>query len=85
MCDMHASTGRSQDQAFVALLLGMLMAQLDTNVVVAALPRIGRDLGAPLAVAGVTAVYLLTVTVFTPVNAKVGDLLGRRFMFVLSV
>ncbi|GAA4385211.1 MFS transporter [Tsukamurella soli] len=61
------------------------MAQLDTNIVVAALPSIGRELGAPAAVAWVTAGYLLTVTVSTPIHAKLGDLLGRRFVFVLSL
>ncbi len=76
---------RAVQFAFIALLLGMLMAQLDTNVVVAALPSIGAGLGDPSGVAGVTAVYLLTVTVSTPVHGKLGDLLGRRFIFVLSV
>ncbi|MYV97378.1 MFS transporter [Streptomyces sp. SID3343] len=67
--------------AFAALLLGMLMAQLDTNIVVAALPSITTDLGSASAVAGVTAVYLLTVTVSTPVHGKLGDLFGRRAVF----
>jgi MFS family permease len=41
-----------------------------------------RDLSA---VAGVTAAYLLTVTVSTPVHAKLGDLLGRRPVFVIAL
>ncbi len=97
MCDVHTSrrglattkpivrSRRATELAFLAALLGMLMAQLDTNIVVAALPSIGRELGDPSAVAGVTASYLLTVTVSTPVHAKLGDLLGRRFVFVLSL
>ena len=71
--------------AFFALLLGMLLAQLDTNIVVAALPRIGADLDAGPAIAGVTAAYLLTVTVTTPIAGKLGDILGRRAVFVGSV
>lgn len=97
VCNMHTSTEtpaaagparrsrRATELAFAALLLGMLMAQLDTNVVVAALPAIGRGLGDPPAVAGVTAGYLLTVTVSTPVHAKLGDLLGRRSVFVIAL
>lgn len=97
MCHMHTSTQaataaesarrsrRATELAFAALLLGMLMAQLDTNIVVAALPSIGRGLGDPSAVAGVTAAYLLTVTVSTPVHAKLGDLLGRRPVFVVAL
>ncbi len=86
---MHASTGvvspRTVEAAFAALLLGMLMAQLDGNVVVAALPVIGAELGAPTEVAGVTAAYLLAVTVSTPVHGRLGDLLGRRAVFVGSL
>jgi MFS family permease len=70
---------------FVALMLGMLLAQLDTNIVVAALPSIGGDLGAGAAIAGVTAAYLLTVTVITPLAGKLGDVVGRRTVFALSV
>jgi MFS family permease len=75
----------SRNAAFVALLLGMLLAQLDTNVVVAAWPTIASDLGDADAVAGVTAIYLLTVTVSTPVLGKLGDMVGRRTVFVASL
>lgn len=71
--------------AFAALLLGMLLAQLDTNIVVAALPAIASDLHAGSAIAGVTAAYLLTVTASTPVLGKLGDVLGRRPVFIGSV
>ncbi|MCU1686729.1 MAG: hypothetical protein JWQ81_7468 [Amycolatopsis sp.] len=71
--------------SFAALLLGLLMAQLDTNIVVAALPVVSQDLHLGAGVAGVTASTLLTVTVFTPVWGKLGDVLGRRFTFVTSV
>ncbi|MGW7534203.1 MFS transporter [Amycolatopsis sp. NPDC054798] len=75
----------SRTAAFAALLTGMLMAALDTNVVVAALPSIGADLGNPGAVGGVTAAYLLAVAVATPVHGSLGDRWGRRRMFVGSV
>ncbi|MFI5782571.1 MFS transporter [Nocardia sp. NPDC051570] len=71
--------------SFAALLLGLLMAQLDTNIVVAALPVISQDLHLGAAVAGITASTLLTVTVFTPVWGKLGDAFGRRFTLVVSV
>ncbi|MFI7547963.1 MFS transporter [Actinoplanes sp. NPDC049599] len=73
------------EPAFFALLLGMLLAQLDMSIVVAALPRISDDLRAGPAIAGVTAAYLLTVTVTTPIAGKLGDVLGRRVVFVASV
>lgn len=77
--------GLAVNLSFAALLLGLLMAQLDTNIVVAALPVVSQDLHLGAAVAGVTASTLLTVTVSTPVWGKLGDLLGRRFTFVTSV
>ncbi|WP_250556733.1 MFS transporter [Pseudonocardia lacus] len=86
---MHASVGavprRATEAAFAALLLGMLMAQLDGNIVVAALPAVGADLRDPDAIAGVTAAYLLTVTAATPVHGRLGDLFGRRAAFAASV
>ncbi len=74
-------SSRAIGQAFAALLLGMLMAQLDTTVVVAALPSVATGMAAGGAIAGVTAAYLLTVTVSTPVSGTLGDLLGRRTVF----
>lgn len=71
--------------AFAALLLGMLMAALDTNVVVAALPSLTESLGQPDAVAGVTAAYLLAVAVATPLHGSLGDRWGRRSMFIASI
>ncbi|GAA3020541.1 MFS transporter [Streptosporangium longisporum] len=74
-------SSRAARSAFAALLAGMFMAQLDGNVVVAALPAMAADLRSGGAIAAVTAVYLLTVTVSTPVHGKLGDLLGRRAVF----
>jgi MFS family permease len=81
---MHVSL-EVRNTAFVALLVGMLLAQLDGTVVVAALPAIAADLGQPTAIAGVSAAYLLTVTVSTPVHGRLGDLLGRRTAFACAL
>jgi MFS family permease len=77
--------GAGRNAAFAALLLGMLMASLDTNVVVAALPSIGASLGHRGEVAGVTAAYLLAVAVATPLHGSLGDRWGRRPLFLGSV
>ncbi|HEY4456255.1 MAG TPA: MFS transporter, partial [Pseudonocardiaceae bacterium] len=79
---MHIN-GRSC--AFAALLLGMLMASLDTNVVVAALPTIAGNLGRGDAVGGVTSACLLTVAVTTPLHGNLSDRWGRRRTFTTSV
>ncbi|GAA5137607.1 MFS transporter [Pseudonocardia adelaidensis] len=81
---MQVST-RGREPAFAALLLGMLVAQLEGTVVVAALPAIGADLGQPEAAPGVFTVSLLAVTVSTPVHGAMGDRYGRRAMFVAAL
>lgn len=93
MCTMHISEekpdrtrpGARVEWAFAALLMGLLMAQLDGNIVVAALPAIGADLGAGNAIAGVTASTLLTVTITSAIWGRLGDVVGRRTVFVVSV
>jgi MFS family permease len=75
---MHASTRF----AFFGALLGLFMAQLDGSVVVAALPSIQHQFGG--GIAGVTAAYLLGVTVAAPIHGRLGDMYGRRTTFVLS-
>lgn len=77
--------GGGRNMAFAALLLAMLMATLDTNVVVAALPSIAASLGHRGEVAGVTAAYLLAVAVMTPLHGSLGDRWGRRPLFAGSV
>lgn len=78
---MHVSI-QGRELAFAALLLGMLVAQLEGTIVVAALPAIGADLGQPEAAPAVFTVSLLAVTVSTPVQGALGDRFGRRAVFV---
>lgn len=83
---MHASWSlTARGAAFAALALGMLLAQLEGTITVAALPAIVTDLGSSTAVAGVTAMSLLAVSVSTPVWGALGDRWGRRRAFVCSV
>lgn len=67
-------------------VLGSAMALLDSTVVNVALPRIGRDLGADLAVLQWTVnAYLLTLAGLILVGGALGDRFGRRRIFVLGV
>ncbi|MFF5705035.1 MFS transporter [Streptomyces sp. NPDC012794] len=69
-----------------ATVLGSAMALLDSTVVNVALPRIGRDLGADLAVLQWTVnAYLLTLAGLILVGGALGDRFGRRRIFVLGV
>ncbi|AXE24357.1 MFS transporter [Streptomyces globosus] len=67
-------------------VLGSTMALLDSTVVNVALPRIGEDLGADLAVLQWTVnAYLLTLAGLILAGGALGDRFGRRRIFVLGV
>jgi EmrB/QacA subfamily drug resistance transporter len=63
---------------FAGLMLAMLLAALDQNIVAVALPRIGVDLRGLGLLAWVVSAYLIASAVATPVFGKLGDLVGRR-------
>ncbi|WP_405676981.1 MFS transporter [Streptomyces sp. NBC_00048] len=67
-------------------VLGSSMAMLDSTVVNVALPRIGQDLDADLAVLQWTVnAYALTLAGLILVGGALGDRFGRRRIFVLGV
>ncbi|MBL1096051.1 MFS transporter [Streptomyces coffeae] len=67
-------------------VLGSAMALLDSTVVNVALPRIGLDLNADLAVLQWTVnAYMLTLAGLILLGGALGDRFGRRRIFVLGV
>ncbi|MDT4985974.1 MAG: hypothetical protein QOI74_68, partial [Micromonosporaceae bacterium] len=70
---------------FTAVLLGMLLAALDQTIVATALPTVVSDLGGAGHQAWVVTSYLLASTVVTAVVGKLGDLFGRKPVFIAAV
>ncbi|MER6793771.1 MDR family MFS transporter, partial [Amycolatopsis mediterranei] len=70
--------------AMTALVLAVLLAALDQTIVATALPRIARDLGGFRDIAWITASYLLASTAATPLWGKLGDMLGRKRLYLLA-
>jgi EmrB/QacA subfamily drug resistance transporter len=70
---------------FTAVLLGMLLAALDQTIVATALPTVVADLGGAGHQAWVVTSYLLASTVVTAIVGKLGDLLGRKTIFIAAV
>lgn len=67
------------------VLLGMMMAALDTTIVTTALPRIATDLGGFLHLSWVITAYLLTSTIAAPIYGKLSDIYGRRRLLQFAV
>src|SRR5580658_1312962 len=72
--------------ALPILLIGAFLPVLDFNVVNLALPAIRQNLGATSSeVQFVISAYAATYAVFLITGGRLGDLFGRRRMFVLGV
>ena len=69
------------------LLLGMFLGALDQTIVSTSIRTIADDLDGLSIQAWVTTAYLITATITTPIYGKLGDLYGRKklFMFAISV
>jgi EmrB/QacA subfamily drug resistance transporter len=70
---------------FGALMLGMLLAALDSTIVATALPTIVGDLHGASHLSWVVVAYLLSSTVSTPLWGKLGDLHGRKIYFQAAI
>ncbi|WP_258053433.1 MDR family MFS transporter [Streptomyces sp. Ru72] len=69
----------------VACMLAVFLAMLDAQIVATALPRIVADLGGLDAFAWVTTAYIISSSVTTPVYGKLGDLFGRKKVFLIAI
>ena len=67
------------------LLMAMLLAMLDQLVVSTALPRIVGDLGGATHLSWVVTAYVLTSTITTPFYGKLGDMYGRKKLFIFAI
>ncbi|GAB3494674.1 MDR family MFS transporter [Flexivirga lutea] len=67
------------------LLLGMFLAALDQTIVSTAIRTIADDLHGLSIQAWVTTAYLITSTITTPIYGKLGDLYGRKKLFIFAI
>ena len=66
-------------------MLGMFLAALDQTIVSVALPTIVGDLGGLNHLSWVVTSYLLASTVSTPIYGKLGDMYGRKPVFLVAI
>lgn len=69
------------------LMMGMFLGALDQTIVSTSIRTIADDLQGLSVQAWVTTAYLITATITTPIYGKLGDLYGRKklFMFAITV
>ena len=67
------------------LMSGMFLAALDQSVVGSAMRTIADDLDGLALQAWATTAYLITSTISTPIYGKLGDLFGRRPLFMIAI
>ncbi len=69
------------------LMMGMFLGALDQTIVSTAIRTISDDLHGLSVQAWVTTAYLITSTITTPIYGRLGDIYGRKklFMFAISL
>ncbi|MFC8302387.1 MDR family MFS transporter [Specibacter sp. NPDC057265] len=70
---------------FSALIAGMLLSSLDQTIVSTAMPTIVGQLGGVAHQTWITTAYLLATTIVMPIYGKLGDVFGRRQLFLAAI
>lgn len=70
---------------FSALIAGMMLSSLDQTIVSTAMPTIVGKLGGVEHQTWITTAYLLATTIVMPIYGKLGDILGRRNLFLAAI
>jgi MFS family permease len=77
--------GPDRRRVTFGLLLGTVIAAVETTAVSAAMPTVVGDLGGVERYSWIFTAYLLASTVTVPLYGKFADLYGRRRIFQLAV
>mgnify|MGYP002680303555 CR=1 FL=1 len=80
----HEPSRRTVIAVFVALMVCEVIGSLDQTIVSTALPTIVGDLGGVNHMLWVIAAYVLTCTITMPVYGKIGDMIGRKGLFIIA-
>lgn len=70
---------------FAGLIVAMLLSSLDQTIFSTALPTIVGELHGVDHMLWVTTAYILAATIMLPVYGKVGDLIGRKGLFIGAI
>ena len=76
---------RGRVLVFTGLVLSVLLAALDQTIVATALPTIVGDLNGLEHLSWVVTAYILAATIGLPIYGKLGDLFGRKNIFIFAI
>ena len=77
--------GQKLKLVFAGLMLALVLAALDQNIVSTALPRIVGDLGGLAHLSWVVTAFMVASTMTTPLYGKLSDIFGRKPAFFVSI
>ncbi|MFI7007691.1 MFS transporter [Streptomyces sp. NPDC050145] len=81
----HGLSPRRVRMVFVGLMLALLLAALEQMIVATALPKIVGELHGLDKMSWAITAYLLTSTIGLPIYGKLGDLFGRKGVFLFAI
>ena len=70
---------------YAGLMTVLMLAALDQTIVATALPRIVSEIGGLTSYSWVITSYMLASTVTVPLYGKLGDVFGRRTLFIVAI
>src|SRR5258706_15127470 len=85
---MQEKKGFSKDQwmIIVTLMIGTFLGRLDGTIVNLALPKIISDFGITVSEASwISTAYIIANAIFVPVFGKLGDLMGRKPLYIFGI
>jgi EmrB/QacA subfamily drug resistance transporter len=80
-----SSGGQQLRPVLAGLMLALVLAALDQNIVATALPRIVSDLGGLAHLSWVVTAFMVASTMTTPLYGKLSDVFGRKPAFFVSI
>lgn len=75
----------NEKKIVTALLISTFLAAIEVTIISTAMPTIVDKLGGFELMSWVFAIYLLTISVTTPIWGKLADLTGRKKIFIIGV
>jgi EmrB/QacA subfamily drug resistance transporter len=78
-------TQKQKRNALAGVVLGLLLASLDSTIVGTSMPKIVASLGGMERYTWVATVYMLAMTIAMPISGKLNDMIRRKKLFLAGI